>query len=134
VTHCGDVSEEGVQLLVGVKDTVLGKIIGRRYRPYAFTPCLLVDRLGTAIRRHCRVANSVHGQQPASLESRSGALLSDDAARRASIVRPRLAATMGEHLPPDPGDHLGTTRRTRDPTTRMWLNAVPDSSTRLNTL
>jgi hypothetical protein len=35
---------------------------------------------------------------------------------------------------PRSGDHLGTTRHARDQTTRMWLNAVPDSSIRLNTL
>jgi hypothetical protein len=28
---------------------------------------------------------------------------------------------------PRSGDHLGTTRHARDQTTRMWLNAVPDS-------
>jgi hypothetical protein len=61
VTHRGDMSKKGIQFLIGVEDTILSKIIGRRYRPYAFPLRLFVDRLGTAIRRHCRVVSSVRG-------------------------------------------------------------------------
>ncbi len=56
MTHRGDMSEKGIQFLISVEDAILSKIIGRRYRPYAFPPRLLVDRDGTAIRRHCRVS------------------------------------------------------------------------------
>src|SRR5450755_2006138 len=35
---------------------------------------------------------------------------------------------------PQSGDQLGTTRHALYQTTRMWLNAVPDSSSRLSTL
>jgi hypothetical protein len=58
-THRGDMGEKGIQFLIGIEDAILSKIIGRRYRPYPFPPRLLVDRLGTVIRRHCRVVSSV---------------------------------------------------------------------------
>ena len=61
VTHRGDMSEKGIQFLVGVEDAVLSKIISRRYRPYALTPCLLVDRLEAVIRQLCRIVRSVRG-------------------------------------------------------------------------
>jgi len=61
VTHRGDMSEKGIQFLIGVENAILSKIISRRYRPYAFPPRLLVDRLDTAIRRHRRVVSSVRG-------------------------------------------------------------------------
>jgi hypothetical protein len=49
MTHRGDMGEKGIQFFIGVEDTILGKIIGRRYRPYALAPRLLVDRLDAAI-------------------------------------------------------------------------------------
>jgi hypothetical protein len=61
VTHRSDMSEKGIQFLIGVEDAILSKIIGRCYRPYAFPPRLFVNRLGTAVRRHCRVVSSVRG-------------------------------------------------------------------------
>lgn len=49
VTHRGDMGEKGIQFFIGVEDTILSKIIGSRYRPYALAPRLLVDRLDAAI-------------------------------------------------------------------------------------
>jgi hypothetical protein len=61
VTHRGDMSEKGIQFLVGVEDAVLNEIISRRYRPYVLTPCLLVDRLDAVIRQPCRIVSPVRG-------------------------------------------------------------------------
>src|ERR1022692_1866700 len=63
VTHRGDVSQKGVQLFVGIEDTVLGEIISRGDGTYALPPYLFVDRLDAPIRRHGPVVGSVgrHG-------------------------------------------------------------------------
>jgi hypothetical protein len=61
VTHRGDMSEKGIQFLIGVEDAVLSEIIGRRYRPYALTPCLLVDRLDAVIRQPRGIVSSFRG-------------------------------------------------------------------------
>ena len=61
VTHRSDMSEKGIQFLVGVEDAVLSEIIGRRYRPYALTPCLLIDRLDAVILQPRRIVSSVRG-------------------------------------------------------------------------
>jgi hypothetical protein len=61
VTHRGDMSEKGIQFLVGVEDAVLSEIIGRRYRPYAPAPCLLVDRLDAVILQPRRIVSSIRG-------------------------------------------------------------------------
>jgi len=65
MTHRRDMSKEGVQLLVGVKDAVLHQVIGRPNGAYALAPRLFVDRFGAAIRwyryvvrpvrRHCHL-------------------------------------------------------------------------------
>ena len=73
MTHRCDMSEKGIQFLVGVEDAVLSEIIGRRYRVHALPPRLLVDRLDAVIRQPCRIVRSVrshcHPQQPVSLVS-----------------------------------------------------------------
>jgi len=61
MTRRGDMGQEGVQLLVGVEDTVLSEIIGRQDRAYTLAPCLLVERLGAAIWRQRSVVRSVRG-------------------------------------------------------------------------
>jgi hypothetical protein len=61
MTHRGDMSEKGIQFLIGVEDAILSKIIGRRDYPYALPPRLLVDRLDAAVRRHCRMVSPVRG-------------------------------------------------------------------------
>jgi hypothetical protein len=63
VTHGCDVREKGIQLFVCVEHAVVGEIVGRHDRAYALAPCLLVDRLNTAIRRHRRVVSSVRGHR-----------------------------------------------------------------------
>jgi hypothetical protein len=61
VTHRGDMSEKGIQFLVGVKDAILSKIIGGRNNPYALPPRLLIDRLDAMILRHSRIVSPVRG-------------------------------------------------------------------------
>jgi hypothetical protein len=63
MTHRGDMGEKSVQFLIGVEDTVLSKIIGRRDRAYTLPPCLLVDRLYVAIWRHRRMVSSARGHR-----------------------------------------------------------------------
>src|SRR5216683_1736416 len=61
VTHRGHMSEEGVQLLIGVEHAVLGKVVGRLDRLHALAPRLLVNRLGTDLRRLCRIIRVAGG-------------------------------------------------------------------------
>jgi hypothetical protein len=73
VTHRGDMSEKGIQFLVGVEDAILNEIISRRYRPYVLTACLLVDRLVAMIRQPCRIVSPIrahcHPSSPSVLVS-----------------------------------------------------------------
>ena len=64
MTHRGDVSQKGVQLLVGIEDTILGEIIGRDDGTYALPPRLFVDRLNAAIRRHRPVGSVGRHRHP----------------------------------------------------------------------
>ena len=61
VTHRGNMSQEGVQLLVRVEDALLRQISGRTDRAHTLAPRLLINRLGTAIRRDCCVVRPVRG-------------------------------------------------------------------------
>ncbi len=61
MTHRSYMSEEGIQLLVGVEDAILREVIGRLDWAYALAPCLLVDRLGAAIRRYRYIVHPVRG-------------------------------------------------------------------------
>src|ERR1700722_10497616 len=54
-------SEEGVQPLVGVENTVLGEVIGGLNRAHALAPRLLVNRLGTNTRRQRLICSPVGG-------------------------------------------------------------------------
>lgn len=62
MTHRGDMSKKGVQLLIGVEDVTLSKIIGRRDRTYALPPRLLVERLCAASSRHLCMISSARGR------------------------------------------------------------------------
>ena len=48
MTHRGDMSEKGIQFLIGVEDAILSKIIGRRDHPEA---AVLASRSNVADRR-----------------------------------------------------------------------------------
>ncbi len=61
MTHRGDMSEKGIQFLIGVEDAILSKIIGGRDSPNVLPPRLLVDRLDAMIPRHSRIVSPVRG-------------------------------------------------------------------------